>query len=56
MVGRQVINRLRSDAKTKLAAKYDQKAFHDVVLTNGSVPLSVLESLVGAYVAKTGAA
>lgn len=56
MVGRQVINRLRDGAKAKLAAKYDQKAFHDVVLTNGSVPLSVLEALVAEWSAKAGAA
>jgi len=52
MVGRQVITRLRDDAKARLAAKYDQKAFHDVVLSNGSTPLSVLESLVGTWVAE----
>jgi uncharacterized protein (DUF885 family) len=55
MVGRQVINRLRDVAKTKLGQKYDQKAFHDVVLTNGSVPLSVLEALVNDWVAKAAA-
>lgn len=51
MVGRQAINRMRESAKTTLGDKFDLKAFHDVILTNGSTPLSVAESLVNTWVA-----
>jgi uncharacterized protein (DUF885 family) len=46
MVGRETINRLRDQAKAELGDKFDIRAFHDVVLTNGAVPLSVLETIV----------
>jgi uncharacterized protein (DUF885 family) len=50
MVGRQTINRLREEARTQLGDRFDIKGFHDVVLTNGEAPLSVLESLVHDWV------
>jgi uncharacterized protein (DUF885 family) len=46
MVGRETINRLRDEAQLQLADKFDLRAFHDLVLTNGSVPLSVLDTVV----------
>jgi uncharacterized protein (DUF885 family) len=46
MVGRLVINRLRDESRAALGARFDQKAFHDTMLANGSVPLSVLESVM----------
>jgi uncharacterized protein (DUF885 family) len=49
MVGRQAINRIREGAKTKLGPKFDIKGFHDAVLTNGALPLSVLEGVVGRW-------
>jgi uncharacterized protein (DUF885 family) len=52
MVGRQTINRLRDRAKAELGNRFDIKGFHDVVLTNGSVPLTVLETLVNDWVAQ----
>jgi uncharacterized protein (DUF885 family) len=57
MVGRQTINKLRDEAKAQLGDKFDIKAFHDVVLTNGAMPLSTLERVVRAWIAarKTGA-
>ncbi|MBL8545918.1 MAG: DUF885 family protein [Hyphomonadaceae bacterium] len=51
MVGRQAINRMRDGARTALGQNFDLKGFHDVVLTNGSTPLSVTESLVNQWVA-----
>jgi uncharacterized protein (DUF885 family) len=51
MVGRQAINRMRDNARTALGANFDIKGFHDTVLTNGSTPLSVTESLVNQWVA-----
>lgn len=51
MVGRQAINRMRDSARTALGTNFDLKGFHDTVLTNGSTPLSVTESLVSQWVA-----
>jgi uncharacterized protein (DUF885 family) len=51
MVGRQAINRMREGARTALGDAYDQKGFHDTLLTNGSAPLSVSESLINEWVA-----
>jgi uncharacterized protein (DUF885 family) len=46
MVGRQTILRLREEAKTAMGERFDLRAFHDVVLVNGSTPMSVTEHLV----------
>ncbi|MFO1187132.1 MAG: DUF885 domain-containing protein [Alphaproteobacteria bacterium] len=51
MLGRESIRNLRESAKTKLGAKFDIRAFHDVVLKDGAVPLSVLETIVNGWVA-----
>jgi uncharacterized protein (DUF885 family) len=41
---------LREKAKKQLGAKFDLRQFHEVVLTNGAVPLDILEELVNAWV------
>ena len=46
MIGRQALNQMRESARSKLTDRFDLKGFHDVVLTNGSTPLSVTERLV----------
>jgi uncharacterized protein (DUF885 family) len=51
MVGRQAINRMRDGARQALGQNFDIKGFHDTILTNGSTPLSVTESLVQQWVA-----
>jgi uncharacterized protein (DUF885 family) len=51
MVGRQAINRMRDGARQALGQNFDMKGFHDTILTNGSTPLSVTESLVQQWVA-----
>jgi uncharacterized protein (DUF885 family) len=50
-LGEITIRRLRADAEQQLADKFDIRRFHDVVLSNGSVPLAVLEQQVAAYIA-----
>jgi uncharacterized protein (DUF885 family) len=49
MVGRQEINRLRRRSEQALGDRFDLKAFHDVMLANGAVPLSVLDRIVAAW-------
>ena len=51
MVGRQAINRMRQGAQQTLGTRFDLKGFHDAVLTNGSTPLSVTQTLVNNWVA-----
>jgi uncharacterized protein (DUF885 family) len=55
MVGRQAINRMREAARQSLGDRFDIKGFHDTILTNGSMPLSVTESLVQQWVATVSA-
>jgi uncharacterized protein (DUF885 family) len=42
---------LRDRARAALDDAFDLKAFHRVVLSNGSVPVSILERLIDQYVA-----
>ncbi len=51
MIGRLKISELRERAEKELGAAYDVRAFHDVVLRSGSVPLSVLEQEVTRWIA-----
>lgn len=52
-IGMLKIVELRAMAKEKLGDKFDIRQFHDVVLSNGPVPLNVLENMVNEYIAKT---
>jgi uncharacterized protein (DUF885 family) len=49
-VGQLEILRLREQAKQRLGQRFDIRAFHDVVLSNGAVTLPVLRELVDAWV------
>jgi len=51
-VGMLKILELRKKAKEALGDNFDIRKFHDVVLTNGPIPLNVLEDLVEAYINK----
>lgn len=48
-IGHTKIMALRTAVKTRLGAKFNLKAFHDAVLLNGSIPLTVLDRLVSEW-------
>lgn len=50
-IGMIKIIELREKAKKALGEKFDIRKFHDVVLTNGPLPLDILESIVEEYIA-----
>ncbi len=54
-IGMLKILELRERAKTKLGARFDLKAFHDVILGGGAMPLTVLETRVNDWIAQTKA-
>ena len=49
-VGELKILELRHRAEAALGDKFDERAFHDAVLLNGSLPLAVLEAKVDAWI------
>ncbi|MFY7670153.1 DUF885 domain-containing protein [Tenacibaculum sp. MEBiC06402] len=49
-IGMIKIIELREKAKKALGEKFDIRKFHDVVLTNGPLPLDILENLVDEYI------
>jgi uncharacterized protein (DUF885 family) len=50
MVGRETILRARDEARAALGDQFDIKAFHDLILKNGPVPLAVLSANVKGWV------
>ena len=50
-VGQLTILRLREKAKAELGARFDIKAFHDLVLGAGALPMGVLERRVDDWIA-----
>lgn len=50
-VGHAMWNKLRSQAKTALGDRFDIRQFHDAGLLAGAMPLTVLEQVIGDYVA-----
>jgi uncharacterized protein (DUF885 family) len=51
-VGQLEIRRLRAEAQRQLGARFDLRAFHDVVLGSGAVSLETLRSLVEGYITR----
>ena len=49
-IGMNKILELREKAKNQLGDQFDIKEFHDVVLTDGALPLTVLESKVDSWI------
>lgn len=50
-IGMMKIVDLREKAKKSLGDKFDIRQFHDLILTNGPVPLDLLEELVDRWIA-----
>ncbi|KEO85783.1 hypothetical protein EH30_14830 [Erythrobacter sp. JL475] len=50
MIGKLKIMELREMAREELGSEFDIREFHDVVLTSGPVPLSILEENVVSWV------
>ncbi len=53
-LGYLTIRRLRDKAEKALGEKFDIRAFHDTVLSTGSVPLPVLEKRIDTFIAEGG--
>ncbi len=55
-VGERKIRELRNNAQSELGDAFDLRAFHDLVLSQGPIPLNTLEKMVKDWVAqqKTG--
>jgi uncharacterized protein (DUF885 family) len=51
-IGMIAIQKLRDEARAELGDKFDWKAFHDTVITGGSLPLPVLETRVRTWIKK----
>lgn len=49
-IGQLKILELRNKSRETLGEQFDIRAFHEVVLTNGQVPLNILEELVNEWV------
>jgi uncharacterized protein (DUF885 family) len=51
-MGELTIKRLRKEAEEALAENFDLRDFHDQLLKNGSMPLSMLEVVINQYIKK----
>ncbi len=51
-VGQLEINRLRDKAKATLGSKYDLRHYDDAVVLGGSVPMTLLETVIDGFIAK----
>ncbi len=49
-IGMNKILELREMAKEKLGDKFDVREYHEVVLSNGAVPLNILEEMVNQWI------
>ena len=49
-IGELKIRELRKKAETDLGAKFDLRAFHDMILSRGTVTLGILETMTDAFI------
>ena len=49
-IGELKLKELRANAQKQLGDKFDIKSFHDAILENGSLPLSILESNIDEWI------
>jgi uncharacterized protein (DUF885 family) len=49
-LGQLEIGKLRKEAETRLGPRFDVRKFHDAVLENGALPLTVLEPRVHRWI------
>ena len=54
-IGQLKMGELRARAQAKLGDRFDVRAFHDALLADGAVPLSVLEARMDAWIAQQAA-
>ena len=54
LVGKIELMRIRSEAEAALGADFDLREFHTIVLSNGSMPIEVLERVVESWVETGG--
>ena len=52
MIGKLKILELREEARRALGEKFDIRSFHDEVLADGPVPLSILEFKIERWIAR----
>lgn len=52
MIGQLKIAELRARAEQQLGSRFDIRDFHEVVLSNGALPLDILEAEVDRYIAE----
>ena len=55
-VGQRVIRELREEAEAELGDRFDVRAFHRQVLTDGAMPMDVLQTKIGEWIATEKAA
>jgi uncharacterized protein (DUF885 family) len=51
-IGELKIRALRKQAETALGDRFDLRQFHNAILANGSVPIAVLEELIGEWISE----
>lgn len=51
-VGELTIKKIRRNAESELGESFDLREFHDEILKNGSMPLSMLEQVMANYIEK----
>jgi len=49
-IGELKIRELRNKAKAELGSKFDIREFHEVILGQGTVTLSILEERINSYI------